>query len=711
MYIQSLHINSFAGLEDFDLELSPGLNILEGGNESGKSTVASFIKFMLYGASPKERELFVSWRTGGAAGTLTFVADGGRYRLERALVGLGVDGKLQWRETVRFIDLATGMTIHKGEIPGELIFGVDAELFKATAFVSQLGGAEPDRARLAEGIENLLFSADESVNTQRALAKLDSARVALLHKNEKGGRLYELDSQIAELECRLSSSLKLSDEIRTKEAQLADLRIGEVAAREKGERLTEKVRQFETRSLIVLFDRLHAIETKIAALSSKKAAPNEKSASLRALSERLRQLDDQLDELESRRVRPAEFTEEMRRFERLGGRDGIESKRHELKSARSLMTLLAVPLLFIGAIVLWFWFGGLNNDFRPFYIPIAGVAIVAATLLLIAAAMKGKRLSELISGDELDRIEQEYDARSSQIAAAQWSELSIRDLESRLASATEEAERLVGHRNGLPALLTALEEASLASDEQSVELSKYRSMLESMQAQLAGCDESELRAALDESVSLDGIDATNLAALKREASFETRRALSQERMAAELEKTLAGLYPTTEDSSKLSDRLGAARLERERLAKRLTALKLAHEKLSSASSQLRSSVAPRLAAESSAILERVTGGKYVELGLGESLEASLATDLGQRSAALMSAGTQDAIYLALRLALCRTVYRLERPPLICDESFVRLDAERTKRLLELLTDEEQVLVTTSSDREAKLASGANVVRL
>ena len=41
MYIEKLQINSFGKLSDLTLELAPGINIIEGANESGQSTIAS----------------------------------------------------------------------------------------------------------------------------------------------------------------------------------------------------------------------------------------------------------------------------------------------------------------------------------------------------------------------------------------------------------------------------------------------------------------------------------------------------------------------------------------------------------------------------------------------------------------------------------------------------------------------------------------------
>ena len=53
MRIEKIHIDSFMGTTDRDIEFSLGVNILRGDNESGKSTVAEFIKFVLYGASSR----------------------------------------------------------------------------------------------------------------------------------------------------------------------------------------------------------------------------------------------------------------------------------------------------------------------------------------------------------------------------------------------------------------------------------------------------------------------------------------------------------------------------------------------------------------------------------------------------------------------------------------------------------------------------------
>ena len=49
MQINELQINGFGNLKNKTIKLNKGINLIQGANESGKSTLTSFIKCMLYG--------------------------------------------------------------------------------------------------------------------------------------------------------------------------------------------------------------------------------------------------------------------------------------------------------------------------------------------------------------------------------------------------------------------------------------------------------------------------------------------------------------------------------------------------------------------------------------------------------------------------------------------------------------------------------------
>ena len=76
MQIKKLTIDEYGALREREFLLSEGMNILEGNNESGKSTILSFIRFMLYGMPRKsagnitERDRGISWDGGVAGGSM-----------------------------------------------------------------------------------------------------------------------------------------------------------------------------------------------------------------------------------------------------------------------------------------------------------------------------------------------------------------------------------------------------------------------------------------------------------------------------------------------------------------------------------------------------------------------------------------------------------------------------------------------------------------
>ena len=77
MIIEKIVIKSFGLITDLTLEFSEKVNVIEGQNESGKSTIAAFIKYMLYGFDDSdseeaisERKKRINWDTGYAQGIM-----------------------------------------------------------------------------------------------------------------------------------------------------------------------------------------------------------------------------------------------------------------------------------------------------------------------------------------------------------------------------------------------------------------------------------------------------------------------------------------------------------------------------------------------------------------------------------------------------------------------------------------------------------------
>ena len=225
----SVHAVSFGSLKNVSLDLTSGMNMVEGRNESGKSTFGDLIRFIFYGFSGKaDRENHLSFSTGIAEGSAIINCGGKRYRIERRCVGA--------KDSLSVIDLDDGSSCFAGKVPGEVFFRLPAKLFTSTVFVGQTAGRRIDGRETSEAVENLLFSADESVSAKKSLQILDKGRVSLLHKNGKGGRLYTVDGEIGELKEDFEAASRSNGEMISLRGSTAEL----------SERLETEQRQSET---------------------------------------------------------------------------------------------------------------------------------------------------------------------------------------------------------------------------------------------------------------------------------------------------------------------------------------------------------------------------------------------------------------------------------------------------------------------------------
>lgn len=103
----------------------------------------------------------------------------------------------------------------------------------------------------------------------------------------------------------------------------------------------------------------------------------------------------------------------------------------------------------------------------------------------------------------------------------------------------------------------------------------------------------------------------------------------------------------------------------------------------------------------------MTNGKYRAVKVDAALDFTCFDGERYYQPEQLSAGTQDIMYLSLRMALASVLFRRESVPLIFDESFAHIDDRRIKSILHLLTnsagEQNQILIFTCHQREAQAA--------
>ncbi len=207
MNIKKIDIGGFGKLEGKSYEFDNGLNIVYAPNESGKSTLAAFIKFALYGFAKKERTSdknpvtsklkYIPWSGTQASGALTCTHNGRDYVVARQV--------RKSSQMVSVNDAVTGENIPMRAEPGEEFFGIGLDTFESTAYFSQGAFSDMKMDELESKLKNMATGGDESVSYEKASAKLKQLlnRINTPRPTSKGGALnikkQELQSRLASL--------------------------------------------------------------------------------------------------------------------------------------------------------------------------------------------------------------------------------------------------------------------------------------------------------------------------------------------------------------------------------------------------------------------------------------------------------------------------------------------------------------------------------
>ena len=189
MIICAIHIGHFGKLSDFSMRFHEQIHIIEGKNEAGKSTIAAFLRFMLYGFDPEDStdyERGISHTSQSAEGTMEISVKGKKYRLERTCRIETKKPKVQFAEESRIVDLESGI-VHEGASAGEMFLGIPRTIYSRVASMGQLSEGGFGDTAMRQSIENLLFSGDEKVNLGHAGKLLARRKEALLSPSARMG--------------------------------------------------------------------------------------------------------------------------------------------------------------------------------------------------------------------------------------------------------------------------------------------------------------------------------------------------------------------------------------------------------------------------------------------------------------------------------------------------------------------------------------------
>jgi DNA repair exonuclease SbcCD ATPase subunit len=712
--ITRLQLRNIRKHADLDLELAPGLTVVRGPNESGKSTLQRAIELALTRRVTSGSADLDALRTWNADEDdrpwvrLEFEQedlDGVRtgalekaFRGARGTVKLEIDGETV-TDPARADDLLGELT----GIPSEAFF-------RSTASIRhhELDGLARDEAALRDRLQASISGADRG--TSRARRKLERALYELNTKGDKNpGRIKAAEAALAtaaaaqrngeaalvQLETDRDALAQAREDRAIAEAELATQR-GMLEKARLAERLIAERDQARER-----FERYTtAVEVagQVEQLEGSHPSPNGLPALREALG-KVRAADVRIREIKAALAGEVEV-------------NFVVNEPTPRSWRPTAIAALALVLLAIG-IVAADQLNALPRDLRDIVISVAGqtlslpgVPVLAGLLLLfsIILAWVGRR----------QRI-RAMDVRKTR-------DLRTQEIERRLRGRSMLEQELQMEEVTLSNLLAALELPDLVAVEALVAAEEaHMTNILKLRAQLEGLVGREPAQTLPELRSKAALDVEQKTAAIEELGAIAREPRARERLevaVAEADRVVgrardveaqarARVEQNPVDAEEVAGHAERAALWAEQLAALQRRARVYDATLKAMDAAERATIrtATRYLEKRMVVdLERVTAGRYRRVrvddeNLGLRVYAPERGDWVDVST--LSQGTLDTVYLAARIGLVRLVTGDRRPPLVMDDPFVTLDDERAARALSLLHDvstDFQVIYLTTSDR-------------
>ena len=211
MKLLSMHIDNFGRLHNYDFTFQEGLNVILEDNGWGKTTMAAFLKAMLYGYGTKrskdisenERKRYIPWQGGKYGGSLDFEAGGVRYRILRTF------GETPRFDTARIIDLDKNTTAKlPADMIGETLFHLDSNAFKRSVFINQNGMMIDGAASSIHTRLNALVSSANDLAVYDGAIKKLTEEIKVYEKTGSRGLIGDIDRKTTQLQTELESAEK-----------------------------------------------------------------------------------------------------------------------------------------------------------------------------------------------------------------------------------------------------------------------------------------------------------------------------------------------------------------------------------------------------------------------------------------------------------------------------------------------------------------------
>lgn len=669
--MQLLHANATYGkLDQARLDLQPGLNVICAPNEGGKSTWCRFLLAMFYGLNTRQR--------GDLADKNRFQPWSGSLMQGKLELSVG-DKELTLSRRTQRPDAPLGVfscTYSGTDTPvpgldaarcGETLLGVPQSVYQRCAFIPSGSLAIDADADLERRISALISTGDEKISFSQVESRLK--KQLRQRKYNRSGSIPLLEAEIAGLRAAQQEAQTLTGQLENLQQQLSQAREDQARRRQARLQVAQEALREKESCLQALPDSsdLQRINQQLGAVRS---LGDQVQQAQEAVSRQESAIEAQLQELNRNPLHP--MTKAQLEAQ-------LQIQPPTPPQVAQLLISLALGLC--GGGFLWY-----EID-RPqvlwLCLACAVTALAAGNflrLLIRRIRLQQSRRRELSRQEELRKLAESYlpalEELEAQRALLRQKQQILSDgdrrLRTQLSDLLSQVSRWDDSVQSAGDIRRFVRETAQNRDRLAQELHQAQTQL--LQAQMSDTDDT----------------VTHL----------------QQQIAQ-----VQGRLDAGRDAQALGGQISRLEEELVRQQAEYDALQLSLDALQAANTTLQNRFSPELGRRAAEIFADMTGSTWSHILLDREfrLSAESGSDPTRRSVQLLSAGTADQLYLAVRLAICEMILPPEQnPPLILDDALLTFDDARLSTTLDYLTRlgaQRQILLFTCQGREAALLRG------
>lgn len=692
MKIKNIKVNAYGNIENKDINLEEGINIIHGANESGKSTLLNYIISIFYGISRNkdgkalsDYEKYKPWNSNEFSGRISYKLENGeKYEIFRDF-----NKKNPKIYNDKLEDISDRFETDKKD--GSKFFieqtGIDKQMYLSTVVSTQeeVRLDEKNQNMLIQKIANLAGTGEDNVSYKKALIKLQEKIRDEIGTNKTSQKpiniiekeIVEINNKIVETEKYRNRKYEIDVE---KEQILSELKELEQQKQILQELQNSMKSEEETKNRLEIREKNRKDNiAKINELTNQKNTINAESERVQSAKNHLQ------DIIKGHKENIEKLNSEIEKI----ANEKEETQEKEKPSILFIVITVVLAIALICSIIL------IKN-----YIVsgILGVALIVNIVFYVINKNKQKvnkaKLREKINQEKQYKREKLENQKQQIIANVNTTEKELEKQEEEEKQVNSELSMLKGQiillEKNNEKITEEIEQDNKAIKEESNKnkqqiIEKYKD--KNINDLLYINDYQNYISKIEETINNNRIRIKGL-----EIEYNT-------------------IVPQLDEMVVLEEKREADKEKLAELREKESIINIAIENLMDAYEEMKTTITPKFTKNLSESIQKISSNKYNKVTINDENGMIIENNRGEYVEAIkLSTGTIDQLYLALRLSMIDELSK-ENLPIILDESFAYSDNNRLKNMLQYLTSDlnnHQTIIFTCTDREQKMLEAMNI---